>query len=283
MAAQGTEVLRWALGVELKAMRTARGWTLDQAAKRLGRVESSLSKIENGRQRVLPSDLLGFFRVYEINDPVREAELLELARKGNQRTYPRHYKGVVRDPLKQRLGLEVNAEYIGTLHTILVPGLLQTEAYAVAVVEASRKWEDPEQIKQFVELRMERQAVLTREHPPQLWVVLTEAVVRQNVGGRAVMREQVAHLARVSERTNITIQLLPYSAGAYAGMDGPFTIMNLPKGPTVVIVDGLTTSDYLGDEVVVAKYETTWDLVKSSALSPRETRAELTKITKELS
>jgi transcriptional regulator with XRE-family HTH domain len=283
LATQGTEVLRWALGVELKAMRTARGWTLDQAAKRLGRVESSLSKIENGRQRVLPSDLLGFFRVYEINDPVREAELLELARKGNQRTYPRHYKGVVRDPLKQRLGLEVNAEYIGTLHTILVPGLLQTEAYALAVVEASRKWEVPEQIQQFVNLRMERQAVLTREHPPQLWVVLTEAVVRQNVGGRAVMREQIAHLDRVSERTNITIQLLPYSAGAYAGMDGPFTVMRLPKGPTVVIVDGLTTSDYLGDEAVVAKYETTWDLVKSSALSPRETRAELTKITKELS
>ncbi|MEU8135925.1 helix-turn-helix domain-containing protein [Streptodolium elevatio] len=276
-------VRRLRLGMELKALRTAKAWKLEDAAPLLERSVSGLSKIETGKQRLYPRDLLIFFQVYGVTDEAKQEELKELARTSTKRNWWQPYSGVVRDPLADYLSLEEEARQIGAFGGFLVPGLLQTEAYAHAVVEASRKWEEADQVDKFVQLRMARKVVLTRsEKPAQLWTVLTEQVVRQQIGGRDVMKEQLRHLREISrDMTNVTVQLLPYSAGAHAGLDGSFTIMRFDNSGPIVCVNSLTSSTYVEDEQL-ERYETAWDHVKSSAMSPRETSATLKRLIEDL-
>lgn len=282
MATLRQTVRRRLLGMELRQIRKDLGLTLEAAATLVERSPSGISKIETGKQRVLPRDLYFILDRYGVTDEQRRGELIDQARGGEHANWWKPYSGVVRDPLADYLSLETEATYIGGFYGFLVAGMLQTPAYAQAVVEASRKWEDREQIERFVALRMARKAVLTRANPLQLWVVLTEQVVRQRVGGVDVMREQLAHLVEITrDMTNVTIQLLPYDAGAHAGVDGSFRLMRFAEGSAVVCVESLTSSIYMEDEAV-SRYEAAWDHIKSSALSPQETERTLQRLIREL-
>ncbi|MFG1879577.1 helix-turn-helix domain-containing protein [Sphaerisporangium sp. NPDC049003] len=281
-------VRRRRLGRELEELRRACGLTLEDAAVLLQRPKTSLSKIENGRQQLPVRDVPFILDQYKLQDPARYEAIMELARQAAKRNWWQQFHGVVRDPFADYLSLEEAATLIFKWSPLLIPGLLQTEAYARHVVAASRMWQTDEEIDRFVQLRMNRKStVLDRDDPSQLWVVLSEMAVRQRVGtpGTAVMREQLEHLRDIAadrSRSHVQIVLLPYSAGEHAGLEGAFTWMRFEAGPDIVCLEALTSAQYLEEEDEVGRYATAADHLRSAAQSPRDTIATLNKMIKEL-
>ncbi|GAA4198855.1 helix-turn-helix transcriptional regulator [Streptosporangium oxazolinicum] len=274
------------LGAELRRIREALGWTQEEAAGHLGYQSlSTVSKIENGLQGLRIQQLPHFFEVFGITDTVLREELRDLVRRAGEADWWQRYEGVVDDPLGDYLSQVENANALFVFNPLAVHGLLQTPEYARAVTEGSRVWKTPEEIDHFVALRLEHQrTMLERRLPLKIWTVLPEGVLHQEVGGRACMRAQIEHLIHLA-RTNpaVTIQVLPFSAGAHAGMDGPFMFMSFSTGRDLVCIESLRASLHLNEPEVVELYRTTSDLLKSDALSPKASIPLLAAIAKDLS
>ncbi|MEH0423265.1 helix-turn-helix domain-containing protein [Streptomyces sp. B21-083] len=258
------------LGLELRSLRKAAGMSLAEAADRLSLSGApALSKIENGKQRVPPIALAGFFEVYGLQDKVRVDKLRRLAalaNSGRRTNLLDQYRQSIRDPFAEYLHLEELASKSDTFAWV-VPGLLQTADYARAVVERSRKWQTDREIDNFVELRMVRQEALTRENPLHLWCVLDESALRREVGGKHVMKAQLERLLDVTAQSkNVAIQVLPFSYGAHAGVDGPFHLLHFPAGPPVAVVEPMTTSLYLEEDSDIGRYETAFNHLRTEAL-----------------
>jgi hypothetical protein len=171
--------------------------------------------------------------------------------------------------------VETAADSIRSYSEALVPGLLQTEDYARAVLQAIRPDMTPSEIDRNVELRMTRQRLLSRDTPLRLWAVLDEAVVRRAVGSPRLLRRQIAHLAEMEALDNITIQILPFHMGAHAAMDGPFAIIEFPEPAEndIVFLENLTSELYIENADEVARYISTFERVRSAALTPEVSRA----------
>lgn len=271
------------LGFELRQLRHGCGWTLDQAAQRLEMRLAALSKIETGRQRVRTRELPAFFEVYGLTDAVRRKSITNLAREALKKNWWQGYEEVVSDHYADYLSLEVGATDISIFDPQVIPGLLQTEAYASALTEASRVTRTQAEAAQFVKLRMERQQLLERPDAPRLWVVLTELSLRQEVGGREALREQLTHVvALVEALPHVAVQVLPYCAGAHAGSDGGFALMRFPTGGDVICVESMRASLYLEEPADVSLYVETLNHLKSSAISVRDSLSMITGIAKEL-
>lgn len=273
------------LGVVLRQLREERGWTGEEAARRLGyRSAGTVSKIEKGIQGVTIQQLPNVFQVYGIDDLELQDSLRDLVRRAREPDWWQRYEGVVDDPLGDYLTQVELASTLFCWNPTAVPGLLQTNGYARAVVEASRVWKTTDDINHFVDLRMEHQAKMAARTPPlKIWAVIPEGVLRQEVGGRPGMREQVQHLAALAaDEPNVTIQVLPFNAGAHAGMDGPFLHMTFAAGPDVIVIESMRASLHMNQADSVEQYRTTGDLLKSDA-QPRNASVQLlTSIAKDL-
>lgn len=258
------------LGLEFRSLRKAAGMSLAEAADRLSLSGApALSKIENGKQRVPPIALAGFFEVYGLQDKDRVDKLrrlASLANSGRRTNLLDQYRQSIRDPFAEYLHLEELA-YKSDTFAWVVPGLLQTEGYARAVVERSRKWQTDREIDSFVELRMVRQEALSRENPLHLWCVLDESALQREVGGKHVMKAQLEQLLDVTAQTkNVAIQVLLFAYGAHAGVDGPFHLLHFPTGPPVAVVEPMTTSLYLEEDSDIGRYETAFNHLRTEAL-----------------
>jgi transcriptional regulator with XRE-family HTH domain len=271
------------LGLELRQLRRENGWTLEDAAVRLERSVSALSKLETGRQRLRPRDLPFILDQYGVTDAGRREDLVGLARRAAVKNWWQEYAGVVKDPFDDYLSLENEAVAIDVFAGLLVPGVLQTEEYAYAVVEASREWQTSEQVARFVELRMARQQALFAERPMRIWAVLTEQVLRQHIGGRTVMGKQLDHLLQITtDLPHVVLQVLPYDSGAHAGLDGSFSLLRFEgSGPDVACINALTSTIHLEQDVEVGRYVTTFDYLKSIAVSPRDSLPIIRRISEE--
>ena len=275
------------LGLELRALRTAKRLSLAEAADVLSLPGApTLSKIENGKQRVPPISLPGFFEAYGLEDQARKDKLkglASMAATGKRSNLLDQYRTTVTDPFAEYLHLEELA-HKSEIYTAVVPGLLQTEAYARTLVERGRKWQSKREINNYVELRMARQRALDREKPLHLWCVLDEAALTRQVGGRQVMREQLERLLDTTEEhQHVAIQVLPFVHGAHAGMDGPFSILHFPAGAPVVVVEPLTTALYLEEDSDVGRYETAFDHLRGEALDVETSRRHIRDMIKECS
>jgi transcriptional regulator with XRE-family HTH domain len=260
------------LGAELRRIREALGWTQEEAAARLGyRSLSTISKIENGLQALKIQQLPHFFEVYGITEPALRDELRDLVRRADEPDWWQRYEGVVDDPLGDYLFHVESATSLFVFNPLAIHGLLQTPDYARAVTEGSRAWKTTEDIERFVALRLEHQRTIAeRPKPLKIWSILPEGVLRQEVGGRECMRAQLEHLIDLARNNpHVTLQVLPFSAGAHAGMDGPFMLMSFPTGRDLVCIESLRAALHLNDPETVELYKTTSDLLKSEALSPK--------------
>ncbi|MEV6587605.1 helix-turn-helix domain-containing protein [Streptomyces acidicola] len=258
------------LGLELRSLRKAAGMSLAEAADRLSLSGApALSKIENGKQRVPPIALAGFFEVYGFQNKKRIdnlRRLASLANTGRRANLFDQYRQSIRDPFAEYLHLEELANKSETF-TWVIPGLLQTQDYARAVVERSRKWQTNRDISNFVELRLARQEALSRENPLQLWCVLDESAFQREVGGKQVMKAQLERLLEVTaEHRNVVIQVLAFAHGAHAGIDGPFHLLHFPAGPPVVVVEPMTTALYLEEDSDAGRYEMAFNHLRTEAL-----------------
>ena len=184
-------VRRRRLGAELRRLREAAGFTLDQSGEVLECTGSKVSRLENGRLPARLRDVRDLLDAYGEKDEGRRKALMDLAKSADRPGWWQTYSDVVSDPYADYISLEDDATSIRAYCPQIIHSLLQTEEYASAVVEAGRAWQTEDEIKKVVAVRMARQEVLSRENPPEVWAVLWEATLRQQVGSTAVMRAQL--------------------------------------------------------------------------------------------
>ncbi|MFD0212122.1 helix-turn-helix domain-containing protein [Streptomyces hirsutus] len=276
-ASSPSTVLGRQLGDELRRLREAAALTTTQAAEALDCTKGKISRIENGRVTVRIPDLTAMLLAYGAMDAELRDRLSLLARKANRRRrqgWWNQYGSVLADTYRDYIALEAMAGTIRTFQAQLVPGLLQTPEYIRAVTVASHQWQTADEIEQFVQVRLARQERLVSDSPLQLWAVLSEAVLLQQVGGPKVMSAQLEQLLITSERPNVTIQVLPFSRGAHASMFGPYVVLGFPEEAAldVVLADNPTGSMWLEREAEVGRYQELFDAARTSALSPVESR-----------
>ncbi|MFD0772650.1 helix-turn-helix domain-containing protein [Streptomonospora algeriensis] len=270
MAASPT-IRRRQLSAILRRMRKDAGLSLDETAKRLEWSRAKLGHIETG-ERKKPSvvEIKALMREYGVDDQSREYEaVLALVRQAQQRGWWTRYDDILTGSYVE---LEAEATGIANFEAFGVPGLVQTPGYA-RMVQRARLWRDPADIQRAVDARIQRQQILHRDNPPELWAVIEEHALQRLAGEPEVMREQVEHLVELADSSShITIQVMPTAVGVHAGATGPFVIMDFaaPADP-VVYLETFTDGLYLERPEEVGMYRKLWDHVRSSALDEERT------------
>ena len=243
----GPTALRIMLGGQLRRMRETAKISRADAGWQIRASESKVSRMELGRVGFKERDVSDLLELYGLTDETERVRLMELARAANNPGWWSRYGDVMPNWFANYVGLEVAAKLIRTYEVLFVPGLLQTEAYARAVVQFGKTFLPPEEIEQRVALRVTRQQILTRANPVRLWGVIDESVLKRPIGGRDAMCEQIEHLLKVSQQPNVTLQVMPFSSGGYPGAGGAFTIMRFPEGdlPDVVYIEHAASALFL--------------------------------------
>ncbi|WP_327268945.1 helix-turn-helix domain-containing protein [Streptomyces sp. NBC_01218] len=240
-------VLGRRLGGELLRLRESRSMRQSHAAEALTASVAKVAKIERGLVPIRDPDVRALCHLYGEDDVVVVDRMLALAKADRERRrasgWWNQYPGL--GSMVEYVALEDIATSLRTWQLAIVPGLLQTPDYTRALAVGNGSWEDPDEIEPFVESRMARQARLGGEKPLELWAVVHEGALRQLVGGREVMREQLGHLTDVARRPNVRIQVMPYLAGAHPGMTSAFTIVSFAEPGALDVVHMDTTSSTL--------------------------------------
>ena len=265
------------LAAELRRLRDAATLTGEEAAARLGWSPSKISRIETGQTAASPADLRRLLDLYDVTGTARE-RLEVLGQSAGQRGWWDAYADTLGPEYTALIALEAEAESVRWYSPMLVPGLLQTEAYAREVVRSGLLIAPPGEIERRVQVKMTRQRALTKDGPPQLSVVLDEAAVLRQVGSPEVVREQLAHLITMAGRPNIMIQVLPLAVGAHPATTGEFTILGFPElvAPDVVYLENMTSDLYVEREGEVYRYTLAFDRLRGLALGPDESAALIT-------
>jgi transcriptional regulator with XRE-family HTH domain len=252
----GPTVPRRLLGAQLRRLREERRITLEDAGNVIRASGSKMSRLETGRVGFKDRDVADLLTFYGVTDEQQRRALRELARSASSHGWWYDYTDVLPSWFEAYVGLEEAATSIRTYEIQFVPGLLQTEDYARAITLLGHQEAPAAEIEQRVQLRMGRQALLTKSQPVHLWAVLDEAVLRRPAGRPGVMRRQIQHLLQVAERPNVTIQVVPFSAGVHAAAGGPFSIMRFAERdlPDVVYLEQLTSALYLDKRENVDHY-----------------------------
>jgi transcriptional regulator with XRE-family HTH domain len=276
----GPTVRRRRLGSELRRLREAHSLKLEEAADKLGLAASTLSRIETGKAPTRTAYLTTMFDMYGVADPDQRQVLLEMAREGHRKGWWAVYDDVLPTGFDVYVGLEAEAAGLRVFEDQVVHGLLQTEEYARTVMTAVRRRQQPRAIDRAVELRMERQKVLTRPDPLRLWCILSEPVISRLIGGPQVMRAQLAHLLEVSQWPNVTLQVLPLASGVHPALNGPFCILEFPErsDADVVYTEGVAGHAYLERDSEVRMCAEVFDLLRAAAASPADTVELISKI-----
>jgi transcriptional regulator with XRE-family HTH domain len=268
-------MLRRQLGAELRRIRDRAQRTVASVAEQIGWSESKLSRIETASTGVRNADLDRLLDAYGVDDAER-ARLRALAAQSRQRAWWEAYGDALPDAYETFIGFEAEATSIRTYEAQVVPGLLQTAEYASAVMHAFVPSDRPEVIEQRVAVRMARQAVLTRQPPPQLWAILDEDVLRRPVGGPDVLRRQLLRLIEASERSMVTIQILPFSVGAHPGLAGSFMVLEFAGAESgasdqpLVYSEGLTGGVFRSKPEDLRSYLDSFEALRAAAMTPVE-------------
>lgn len=270
----GSVVRRMLLGSQLRRLREARGITREAAGYSIRASESKISRMELGRVSFKTRDVEDLLTLYGITDETERISLLSLAKEANVAGWWHSYSDVLPSWFPTYVGLEGAASLIRVYEVQFVHGLLQTEAYARAVVRRGMQGASEADVERRVALRMERQKHLVSENAPDLRIVLDEAALRRPYGDRDVMRGQLQHLIEISERPNVRLQVMPFSFGGHAGESGAFTILSFPESDLsdVVYLEQLTSALYLDKPEDVAQYERTLEEIQHDGPGPDESR-----------
>jgi hypothetical protein len=199
----------------------------------------------------------------------QRGRLEQLGQSAGQRGWWDAYSDTLGPEYTALIALEAEAESVRWYAPMLVPGLLQTEQYARAVISSGLLIAPPGEVERRVQVKMTRQRVLTRDNPLSLDVVLDEAAVLRTIGGAEIMREQLAHLVTMAARPNVTLQVLPLAAGAHPATTGEFTVLGFPDliAPDVVYLENMTSDLYVEQEAEVYRYGLAFDRLRGLALT----------------
>jgi transcriptional regulator with XRE-family HTH domain len=268
-------VRRRRLRYELRRLRTEHGLTIEQVQDRSGGdiKAPSISRWENGERSVRPTDLRLLLDIYQVHGEERE-NLLTLARQAKERGWWQSFASAIPEWFQVYLGLEAEAAQIREYAAELIPGLLQTAEYARAFLQAPPAAASPEEVSRRIAVRLARQERLTADDPPEYWAVLNEAVIRRAPGDAQAMRAQLEHIAAVAELPHVSVQVLPFSAGVHAAMEGAFSTLSFPDAtdPDIVYMENQAGSLYLEQEAEIGRYTRMFSHLIAKALDPEESR-----------
>jgi transcriptional regulator with XRE-family HTH domain len=275
------------LAAELRRLRERIDLTGDDVAERLGWSASKVSRIENARQSPRIVDVRKLLDLYGVDGPHRD-QLVQLARDAVRKGWWEAFSDALPDQYASYIGLEIEAEEIWQWETQVVPGLLQTEAYAMAVEEWSHSVEviPPSRVNARVETRLARQRVLTREIPLRLLIVLDEAVLLRRFGDSRVMREQLQHLREVSDLPNIDLQVLPLD-GPHPIPSGSFSLLQFPEiggiqFHDVAYIEHLNGCSYLEEETETYRHRLSFERLSAEALGPAMSVERISRIARDM-
>jgi transcriptional regulator with XRE-family HTH domain len=274
-------VLRILLGAQLRRLREAKRLSLEEAGHVIRASHSKISRLETGRVGFKDRDIVDLLTFYGVTDEKQRQELRELAVRANSPGWWHDYADVLPSWFEDYVGLEEAASQIRAYEVQFVPGLLQTEDYARAVTMLG--YSNPKEINRRVNLRMARQALLSRQNAPSLWAVLDEALLRRPIGGPSAMRAQLKHLIEMSQRPNVTIQVIPFKAGGHAAAGGPFSLLRFAEFdlPDVVFLEQLNSAQYLDKPDIVDRYLAVMEQLCIDALTPAATLKTLRSMVRE--
>lgn len=258
------------LGQRLRELRKNAGLTLDDVATGLICSKAKVSHMEKGNKPATLRDVRDLGILYKLSAKER-GELEHLAREARKKGWWEAYGDV---PYSKYIGYEAEAMSLRSYQTLAVPGLLQTDAYAIAINQGTGPHLPAEELDQWAKVRTKRQALLTKPNPVPFWAVVDEALLYRMVGDTEVMRGQFQRLIEAGELSNVTLQVLPYSLGAYPGRYSPFIILELPEEDMtdVVYLENLAADLYVDRPDRVARYAKVFEQFKELALSPEDSR-----------
>ena len=251
----GPTVQRLVLGGHLRRLREQAHITTEQAAGVIRGSHSKISRMEHGRVGFKERDIADLLTMYGVTDADEREALLKLARESNTPGWWQGYADILPHWVEPYFGLEAAASFIRNYELQFVPGLLQTEGYALSLIRLGNAPTE-EDVLRRAEARMSRQDILSRETPPRVWAVVDEGALRRPIGGAKVMREQLKHLIDMCDHPAVTLQVLPFQVASHPALGGPFTILRFsePDLRDVVYIEQLTSALYLDKPAEVDSY-----------------------------
>ncbi|MEE1800514.1 helix-turn-helix transcriptional regulator [Streptomyces sp. NPDC101062] len=256
------------LGAELRHQRSEADLSQDELGAALFVSGSFIGQLEAGTRRMQPEYATYFDQTFKTDGFFfRNCEALKKSK------YPDHFA--------EAAEAEAVATMIREYAPLLIPGLLQTGPYATAVFRAYHPTAPEEAIEELLAARMERAALLKDPTKPMVWTVLDEAVLRRPVDSPAMMAQALRHVAAMARRHRILVQVLPFTAGAHAAMNGALKLMGFEDAPPLAYLESLGSGQLLDDPATVARYELTYDLLGATALSPRASLALIESVAEE--
>lgn len=261
-------VRRRQLGALLRALRNDRGLTVEQVAGELLCSPSKVSRMETGERGATARDIRDLCGIYGVSDLAHRDRLMRLAAAGKRQGW---WQGYELDYFAKYVGLEEDAIGTRNFQSTTVPGLLQTADYARAMYESGVPQFTPERIDEQIKVRLTRQQSLTRDPTLQFWTLLDEPVLHRLVGGYRIMRDQLQRMVEAAQLPNVTIQIIPFSAGAHPAMESSFDILEFGTiAPSLVYVEGLIGYMYLERPQDLQRYDLVFERLRDIALNPQE-------------
>jgi transcriptional regulator with XRE-family HTH domain len=280
----GSMVRRILLGSQLRRLREAKGITREDAGYTIRASESKISRMELGRVSFKERDVTDLLSLYGVDDETERAALVTLVREANQAGWWHSFSDAMPNWFQTYVGLEEAAALIRTYQVQFIPGLLQTEDYARAIVLLNRPHMDPSELERRINVRMRRQKLVADGDGPRLWAVVDEAALRRPVGGPAVMKAQIQRLIDAADMPNVVVQVMPFRFGGHAAESGAFTILRFPEQdlPDVVYLEQLTSALYLDKRDDVDQYVQVMERLSVDSLTPESSVELLSSLLKEI-
>jgi len=276
----GPTVRRFVVGSQLRRLREAREISRDTAGYAIRASASKISRMELGRVSFKLRDITDLLTLYGVTDAAQRDAVVRIAEQANDPAWWQTYEDVLPGWFHTYVGLEEAASLIRTYEVQFLPGLLQTEGYTRAVIAAGAPELSGDEVDKRADVRMRRQRILSGAQPTRLWAVLDESALRRLTGGRPVVQAQIRHLLAVSDRPNITIQMMPLRPGAFTVDGGGFSVMRFAEDdmPDVVYIEQLTGAQYLDKPEHVDRYLQVMNRLTVEALTPEATADALAKL-----
>lgn len=273
------------LMAELNRLRENSGLSRVEVAERIGSTDTTLWRYETGLTRPRPSDVSVLTEVYGVTGEARDS-LIQMAREARRRGWWHRHRQALKPGFDSYIGLEAEATVVRSYEPLVVPGLMQTEPYARAVIEATAMTQARSEVDEKVSVRISRQRLLHGPGDPiQLVALLDEAVLRRRIGGHAVMCEQLKHLADLGRLPNVEIRVIPFSAGAHAALDGKFCLLSFPdpEDPDLVYLEQATSGLMPEDPEEVGRYTLMFGSLTALALGAEASAAFITQMARRCS
>ncbi|MFI0448314.1 helix-turn-helix domain-containing protein [Actinomadura sp. 6N118] len=272
------------LGAQLRKLREEHGLGLDEAADLLLMSKSALHRIENAQVTIRPREVNYILMTYGDVEADLQESLLGLAAAGRSKDWVKRYGDLAQAPVVgDYVRLEQDASALLAYQPNVIHGLFQTPDYARAIMSSLKRLYPDRDVDRSVAFRMARREVLEGANPARMEAVIGESAIRHQIGGPAVMHEQLHHLLDVSRRGNIVLRILPFEIANHPGADGAFSLLEVEAGSfTVCAVHSLTQVVFVDDESEVASYSVAFEELREASLSVEETRERIAQVLHEL-